>query len=246
MYHIEVLLPIGGDSLVDGAILAPATRVLAPDARRVAVRSARAEDRLPDVPLPAGARCLTQHHLSPVHLLDGRSRLPVRMAVAWLAARAHGGAAVVVALARSRSLLERRVVVICIHLAVNVDGCIRSECDRVRASDCRIVEVVRIQNLDREGLPAAGRPAERATRPALSNPTVARLDLRQKLTHDCGAVRTDIGRINGVRVVEEWDWVLDGDNQGSCATKWAGRTRPVAIQVVRVKLVYPGIPGLRW
>ena len=56
-------------------------RVLTPDARRVAVRPTRPKNSLPNVPLAAGARVGAEHHLAPVHLLDGRGRLPVRVAV---------------------------------------------------------------------------------------------------------------------------------------------------------------------
>src|SRR5205814_9079048 len=75
----------------------------------------------------------------------------------------------------------------------------------------RAAEEVRMEDLQRERFPSARRAAVEPARPRLLDDAELLLDLGNELLHDRVAVRADVHRVHGVRIVEVRRRVLEGD-----------------------------------
>src|ERR1035437_8410735 len=108
------------------------------------------------------------------------------------------------------------------------------EVDRVRAGDERAVVGLGIEDLHGEGFPTAGRSAIDESRPALADAAKLALDSRDQLGLDCIAVRTQIRRIHGVRVVVIRICMLQLHDQHA----WRAWRNPRLVVLVGLLLLY--------
>jgi hypothetical protein len=112
----------------------------------------------------------------------------------------------------AREALERPLGVVGVGVLVEVDAGVGAEVDRVRAGGEGAVVVVRVEDLNRQGLPAAGRATVEEAGPTLADAAEAALDLGQELAGDGVAVGAEVGRVDGVGVVVIGVRVLDLDH----------------------------------
>src|SRR5262249_42715260 len=152
--QVVVLAPVGRDVLVDDA------RRLVPDRLRVAVAAHGREDGLPDVPLVGGAAARAEDGFEAYGLLDGCRDV-----------------AVGIALGRPRRAGERAGLPVGVLVVVDVDGLVGAEVQGMGAEAEGAPEVVGIEALRRQRLPAAGRAAIHDARPRLADAAETPLDL---------------------------------------------------------------------
>ena len=95
---------------------------------------------------------------------------------------------------------------------VNIDDRVGAEINRIGAGGKAAVKFLGIEDLGRQGFPAAGRAAVEKPRPAGAEAAVFLLEVGNQLVRDGVAVRPDIGRIDGVGIVIKRIRVLDLDD----------------------------------
>ena len=132
-------------------------------------------------------------------------------------------------MSRPRHLHERTLGPVRVRVAVDVHDGVGAKVNRVRAGGVRGIEVIGVEHLHRQRFPAAGRSAVGGPRPARADPAEARLDERHELLHDGVAVRPEVRRVHGVRVVVVRVRVLDLNHEHARKV----RSRPFPVEVVR-------------
>ncbi len=80
------------------------------------------------------------------------------------------------------------------------------------STECTVV-LIRVEDLHRQRLPAAGRPAIQKPRPALTDATVLFFDVRDQLIGDGVAPGSHAGGIDCIRIIVVRRRVLDLDDQ---------------------------------
>ena len=133
-----------------------------------------------------------------------------------------------------RAFEEERVLVV-----VEIDVREGVEVDRVGAGGKRAVVVVGIEDLNGQGLPAAGRAAIDEARPALADAAKLLFDRRDQLVLDGVAVGADVGRVHRVGIVVVGIGVLDLDDEHA---RKSGRD-PLLIELVGLLLLNAVVTG---
>ena len=101
----------------------------------------------------------------------------------------------------TRKFLELTRIPIGICVSVNVNERVRPEVDGIRARSKTAIEIVWIKHLHSKRFPTTCRPTVGKTRPSLADSPELFLDLRNKFAHDGVAIRSEVGGIDGIRIV---------------------------------------------
>src|SRR3990172_7624388 len=210
--EVVVLPPELGDVLVDDS------RLLVPDALRIAVFTGGREHGFPDVPLLSRAGLRPQDQLQPVQLGDGRAHVTQ-----------------VVSQSRPRGLLPVAVEVVGVLILIDVDHGIRAEVDGIGAGGIAPVVLVGIEDLHPERLPSARRPSVEEAGPTLTEAPEPFLDLGNQLVGDGVAVGTEVLGVHRVGVVVVGVRMLDLDRENPREV----RPGPVLVEPIRVLLLRP-------
>ena len=153
--HIVVFFPVVGNVVVDLAAH------LVPDAHRVTVFAHRRIHRLPDIPLPARTTLVANDQFHVVFVFH-RDRY----------------VAEVIPVSRPLDGAEIALHAISVFVFIDVDRRVMPKVERIRAGGKSPVELIRIQNLHAESLPATGGTAVKETRPSFAETAELLLDVR--------------------------------------------------------------------
>src|SRR5581483_10516375 len=186
MAEVVVISPVRRNFMVNFA------RALVINLLRITVVASRTEHRLPYVKLVAGAAFRTQHQFVAIVLFHRGEHQPVGFA----GSRTFH--------ASVRPLNEISMLVI-----VQISSDVRAKVHHVGTEDPSAVVKIRVENLRAQRLPSSGRAAEYRPCPPLAYGTKLLLDVWNQLLRDRVAIRSQVGRVHRVRVIEVRIRMLD-------------------------------------
>ena len=188
--QIPMLFPVTRDTVVDHA------GALVENFLRIAVVADRRINGLPDVPLFGRAAAIAEGEF-----------------VGHVVGQRDHRTAEIVTHRRLCDALVRAFPIQRVRIVVQIDVREGMEIDRIRTRDERTVVEIRMHHLHGERFPAAGRSAVDEPRPARAERAEFLFDRRNQFLLDRAAIRTDVERIDRVRIVVKRIRVLQFHDQ---------------------------------